>query len=169
MTAAGARGPSWIARARLCQRRTPRGLAPEPASAVRRLLIGHSEAGADWSAPKGRLPASGSRPRAPPSACSLAAGDAELVLTVSRTALAMCAPSKPLSSREQDPGSTGHPVHPRLPPLYSPSPLDVGLLPGVQMRKLRPDTSYTQSLATRAAWNSNAVFPLLSPSGFFVS
>lgn len=57
--AAAARGPSWFARARLCQRRTRRSLAPEPALAVRRLLIGRSETGADWPVPKGRLLATG--------------------------------------------------------------------------------------------------------------
>lgn len=51
-----------LARARLCQRRTRSSLAPEPAWAVRRLLIGRSEMGADWLVAKGRLPGSGAPP-----------------------------------------------------------------------------------------------------------
>lgn len=49
-------------RARPCQRRTRRSLAPDAAWAVRRALIGRSEAGAGWPTPSGCLRAS----RAPP-------------------------------------------------------------------------------------------------------
>lgn len=49
-------------------------------------------------------------------------------------------PATALSSGTRDPRP---PARLRLPPLYSPSPLDLSLLPSLQMRKLRPNTSYT--------------------------
>lgn len=87
--AAAARGPSWLARARLCQRRTRRSLAPDPALAVRRFFIGGSETGADWPIPKGRL-----RPaRAPPLRAS------ERSLASSCRALSLGSRSRPLLRR----------------------------------------------------------------------
>ena len=83
------------ARARLCQHRTRRSLTPDPALAVKSLLIGGSETGAGWPRQNGRLlallgpalarlralarlPAWGARPG--------------LTVTVSLMAREMCAP-----------------------------------------------------------------------------
>lgn len=93
--AAAASGPSWNARARFCHRRTRRSLAPDPASAVKSLLIGGSETGAGWPRQNGRLLALLGPALARLRALSrLTAWGARpgLAVTVSLMAREMCAP-----------------------------------------------------------------------------
>lgn len=94
---AAAPGPSWVARARLCQRRARCSLAPDTAWAVRRLLIGGSETDADWPTPNGRLRLSWAPPvrasERPLAGLGRRAGSH--ALAVSRLAWEMCVPLQP--------------------------------------------------------------------------
>lgn len=105
--AAAARGPSWLLRARLCQRRTRRSLAPEPACAVRRLFIGRSETDADWPIPEGRLPAlSGSALARLQAFASWPEAQSRVsTLTASRAAWEMAHPQQPGPRGSGTPGA----------------------------------------------------------------
>lgn len=168
----GGRGPGseGLARARLCQRSTRRSLAPDPALAVRCVLIGRSETGAGWPTPNGRLPA-----LAGPALARLGAlvrtlaWAAEPSLTDSLTPATpgrcACArqPRDPWGSRT--PGALTARAPPPSASLKSQSP---GRRPSSQFTDEETEAKYKlhRCPETRTAWNSKAAFPPLSPNVF---
>ncbi|XP_066242717.1 uncharacterized protein [Saccopteryx leptura] len=173
----GGRGPGprrLRARSRLSvSAALPAASLPEPALAVRRLLIGRSETSPDWPTRKGRHPGPS---RAPP---LRAASERSLAhsLVPSRSGrgawpprsccLTRPGPIAALSAgKGSPPGSTRHPCTYAFLLSTVPAPLDVDLLPSLQMRTLRPNTSYTAVRRQGGDWNSNVIIPPLSPNVF---
>lgn len=169
----GGRGPGSeeLARARLCQRRTRRSLAPDPALAVRCVLIGCSETGAGWPTPKGRLPAlAGPALARLPGLFRTLAWAAEPGLTVSLIPAppgrCACAPQpwEPWGSR--NPGALTSRAPPPSAFLKSQSP---GRRPSSQFTDEETEAKYKLQPCpeTRTTWNSKkAAFPPLSPNVF---